>query len=1018
MSKTFSKVLTAAVCAAAIFLTLPARAQVAINLLAIGDTNNAADTTVMVTDTTTGYGSVSYNYSISADDVTVAQYAACLNAVAKTDPYGMWNPSMASDAHVAGIARSGAYTQYTYSVIGSGSNPITYVSWLDAARFCNWLENGQPSTGVEGASTTESGANGVGGAYTLDGDTSSGMETKNTGALWWIPEENEWYKAAYYDPTIGGTGGYWTFPTMSNTAPGNDFLAASGSNQANYIANGLYSVTQSATEVPSQDYLTPVGAFTSSTSALGTYDQGGDVYQWNDAIIGSSSRGVRGGAWDQTSNTLQSNDRENRSPTAIYPDVGFRVATSMAPIPVINSSLTATGTDDVNFTYTITATNNPTSYNASGLPAGLSTVSASGVISGTPTQSGTFQVTLGARNGSGTVGNATLVLVILPLPLPTISSSLTATGTDDLPFSYTITADFNASSFGATGLPSGLVVTASSGLISGTPTQTGTFSPTITAVNASGTGSATLALDILNPPPPVISSTLSVTGTAGTPFDYQIVASYLPTTYTSGTLPSGLSLDGSTGLISGTPTESGSFSPTIAAINLGGTDTETLALTLLPPVPNITGVLTATATNGMPFSYQIAAGNGPLSFGATGLPPGLVVTSTGANAGLISGTIAGGGVYAVTLDAVNDSGTGTAVLKITVETNLNTLGGSYEGLVSVAGTNQGLFTLSLTSAGAFTGKVTLPATSYSLKGTFSPQGVFNAIQAVNTAILDVFLNVNAALPGVSGTVIAATPAGTITTYGLQSGLLRTYTAKTIPTGLTGYYTAMLPAVTGTVPTLPDAPGYGVMNVTNTGAIHIDGKLGDGSSFNVRSQLHADGKTWTFYTPLYGGSTPGSLAGTMTFENLTGSDSDGTLDWIKNAGNTGFYSGGFGVPTGLVAAKYPAPPPVLSTGTSTGTLVLAGGNLAMSGSPAITGTTYTLTISTADKVKVTSGSTTVTNTAVNITPSTGVFSGKFPFNGTGSEVPFGGVFYAKPAADVEGFGLFLGSSETGSVTITR
>ena len=98
---------------------------------------------------------------------------------------------------------------------------------------------------------------------------------RNAGAIDFIPSENEWYKAAYYDPTLnGGSGGYWTYPTKSNTAPGNT-LPDTGNN-ANYYNGGYTDPT---------NYLTPVGAFADSPSAYGTYDQGGDVWQWNEANI-------------------------------------------------------------------------------------------------------------------------------------------------------------------------------------------------------------------------------------------------------------------------------------------------------------------------------------------------------------------------------------------------------------------------------------------------------------------------------------------------------------------------------------------------------------------------------------------------------------------------------------------------------------------------------------------------------------------------------------------------------------
>jgi hypothetical protein len=92
-------------------------------------------------------------------------------------------------------------------------------------------------------------------------------------------------------------------------------------------------VTQSSTESSTQNYLTPVGSFTKSASYYGTFDQGGDVYQWNDALIGSLSRGVRGGQWGTGSNDLLSNDRESRNATGDNDGVGFRVASGPPTIP-------------------------------------------------------------------------------------------------------------------------------------------------------------------------------------------------------------------------------------------------------------------------------------------------------------------------------------------------------------------------------------------------------------------------------------------------------------------------------------------------------------------------------------------------------------------------------------------------------------------------------------------------------------------------------------------------------------
>lgn len=182
-------------------------------------------------------------------EVTISQYATFLNAVAATNPYNLYNASMATDLNVAGISRSGSSGSFSYPVIGNGNRPISYVSWFDAARFANWVNNGA----TNGASTET-------GAYTLNG-VSSGIITKNAGETWWIPSENEWYKAAYYKG--GGTNaGYLDYPTQSDVAPGNTIGGAS--NQANYPYAGNYAVTQSTNYSSTQNYLTDTGAFSGS----------------------------------------------------------------------------------------------------------------------------------------------------------------------------------------------------------------------------------------------------------------------------------------------------------------------------------------------------------------------------------------------------------------------------------------------------------------------------------------------------------------------------------------------------------------------------------------------------------------------------------------------------------------------------------------------------------------------------------------------------------------------------------
>lgn len=295
-------------------------ALVTIDSVGVGNAGNAADPT-------TGYGAVGYDYWIGKYEVTLNQYRDFLNAVAKTDTYSLWNTLMGSDAKIAGITRSGSAGSYTYAVSGNGSRPVTYVSWFDAARFANWLQNGQP-TGAQGPTTTETGA------YTLNGAISGVGFTRNANWVFGLPTENEWYKAAYHQPAAqgGDSDNYWLYPTASNVIPNSRNGSTTDANSANFyrddgIANGFNGgfAVNNSTVPPIVNALTVAGAFSLADSFYGTFDQGGNVYEWNDAVIGSS-RGLRGGALGNTDDALRSSSRPiNGTPTTESYAVGFRL---------------------------------------------------------------------------------------------------------------------------------------------------------------------------------------------------------------------------------------------------------------------------------------------------------------------------------------------------------------------------------------------------------------------------------------------------------------------------------------------------------------------------------------------------------------------------------------------------------------------------------------------------------------------------------------------------------------------
>lgn len=344
--------------------------------------------------------------------------------------------------------------------------------------------------------------------------------------------------------------------------------------------------------------------------------------------------------------------------------------TALAATPVITSPSTASGTKGIPFSYQITATNNPTSYNSAlGVPS-VGVTFATGLIQGTPSSEGTFTTTISATNADGT-GSATLVITIGP-PLPTqpvITSLPYALAVIGRPFSYQITATNNPTSFDTADYGNGLSLNPSTGVLSGVPTKdSGLVYASMRATNAIGTGYRGL-LVVFAPETtvlPTITGPTEANATVGEPFNLGLSREGDPVLFDAAGLPPGLEMAYNLGSLYGTPTAAGTYTVNLLALNAAGTSHATMLLTVAPAGPQtpvITSPLTATATIGVPFSYQITASNHPTRFGAEGAVPGLSVAFF---TGVLSGTFEDVGIHTLDLSATNTAGTGQATLTLKV----------------------------------------------------------------------------------------------------------------------------------------------------------------------------------------------------------------------------------------------------------------------------------------------------------------------------------------------------------------
>jgi hypothetical protein len=396
----------------------------------------------------------------------------------------------------------------------------------------------------------------------------------------------------------------------------------------------------------------PSGLILSSTGLISGTPTGMGTYNFTVTVTDSCSTGAQ---------SLQGN---------------FSITVNAAPCPalsIISPSALTSGTVGQGYIYQIETSGGqaPITFSlASGvLPSGLS-MGPSGLITGTPSTAGTWNFTVRATDSCATAAriskksfsDKSLSITINPAACASLSytsPSILLTGTVGQAYSYQLLTSGGQApitfSFVSGSLPPGLNL-GSTGLISGIPTSSETYSFTVSATDSCAAGAQSLqgnfSITVNTAPCPalsIISPSTLILGTVGQGYIYQIATSggQAPITFSvvSGALPVGLSMSPS-GLISGTPTTAGTSTFTVRAIDscVGGAQIadKSLTITVNPapcPALSITSPSTLpSGTVGQSYTYQIttSGGQSPVIFRhlSDTYPPGLRMTSTG----LISGT--------------------------------------------------------------------------------------------------------------------------------------------------------------------------------------------------------------------------------------------------------------------------------------------------------------------------------------------------------------------------------------------
>ena len=533
------------------------------------------------------------------------------------------------------------------------------------------------------------------------------------------------------------------------------------------------------------------------------------------------------------------------------------------------------------------------------LPTGLTLDTNTGQISGTPSASGTFGFDITATDANNCTGVNTYSVTIA-CPAITVNPGTLPGGTIGVSYSETVSAVGGTTphTFAVTSgsLPTGLNLDSNTGLISGTPTALGTFNFDITATDSFGcTGITSYSVTISCPVITVNPGTLPG-GTVGTLYDETVSGSggTAPYTFavTSGTLPDGLTLNSSTGQITGTPSAAGTFNFDVTATDANAcTGVTSYSITMTCPAITVNPATLPDGTIGVSYDETVSGSGGtaPYTFAVTSgtLPDGLTLDS---NTGQISGTATALGTFNFDITATDNFGC-TGTTSYTVNINCpevtvlpatlpnGTVGTAYDQTVSGNGGAEP-YTFAVTS-GSLPDGLTLDSNTGQISGTPSAAGTFNFDITATDA--------NGCTGVTSYSITMGCPAITVNPSTLPNGTMGTLydqtvsgsggtapytfavTSGSLPTGLT------LDANTGQITGTPTALGPFNFDITATDNFGCTGT----TSYTVTIDCPA--------ITVLPGTLPNGIVGALYDQTVSGSGGTAPYTFAVTSGT---------LPTGL------------------------------------------------------------------------------------------------------------------------